>query len=387
MARDDWQIKAREWEDKSKYNSFNSFKGLTWLHSNYIPIAKWLKGEGELPPPIELSLDPGHLCNFGCGHCNAQRYLKINVKEIKKDMKLMPKKHLENLIDFTSDWGVRGVCIGGGGEPLMNKNVWKLPSYISNKGMQSSFATHGGLIDELIAEEMMYCRWVGVSVDSGTKETFERVHKSNDFEKVINNLKLLVSKKEKTKSNIDIAYKFLIRPDNWGDLYSAARLAKDIGARDFHARPVGLERKDFKQAMKVNYKIEEIHEQFHKCHELEKGDDFRVFTIMHKYNTEFKVHHTFKNCVSSSLMLQACADGNAYVCADHRIEERFRLTSHYPNPENIRKYWGSDNHRKLLQSINVDQECARCTYGEFARQIEEMAIGKNGKDPMCLDFP
>ena len=209
--RDDWQEKRKEWRKENKYNSFNSMKGLTWFDSHYIPIAKWLKGEGELPPPIELSLDPSHLCNFGCGHCNAQRYLKINVKEIRKDMRVMKKKHLENLIDFTSDWGVRGVCIGGGGEPLMNKGVWTLPSYISNKGMQSSFATHGGLIDDLIAEEMMYCRWVGVSVDSGTKETFKKVHKSNGFDKVINNLKLLVSKKEKTKSNIDIAYKFLIR--------------------------------------------------------------------------------------------------------------------------------------------------------------------------------
>jgi len=63
------------------------------------------------------------------------------------------------------------------------------------------------------------------------------------------------------------------------------------------------------------------------------------------------------------------------------------LTSHYPNPENIKEYWGSDKHRKLLQSIKVNNECGRCTYGEFARQIEELAIGTNEKDPMCLDFP
>ncbi|HTY43791.1 MAG TPA: SPASM domain-containing protein, partial [Patescibacteria group bacterium] len=152
-------------------------------------------------------------------------------------------------------------------------------------------------------------------------------------------------------------------------------------------RPVDLERKDFNQAMELNYNIEEIQRLFQKCHELEEGENFRVFTIMHKYSPDFRVIHTFKNCVSSPLMLQACSDGNVYVCADHRIEERFKLGSHFPNPEEILNVWGSDKHRELLKSIRVNEECGRCTYGEYARQIEELAVGRNEEDPMCCDFP
>ena len=387
--RDDWKEKRKEWSDESKYNSFNSYKGLTYLESYYVPISRWWKGEtNELPPPIELSLDPAHLCNFRCGHCNAQRYLIIHPEQVPEDKKIMTKNHLRNLIDFCSDWGVRGVCIGGGGEPLMNKNVWDLPSYISkNTKMKSSFATNGSLINEKIANEMVNCRWVGVSVDSATPETFEKIHGVNVFKKVIDNLELLVETKEKTKSDIDISYKFLIRPDNWHEIYDACKLAKEIGIRDFHARPADLERKDFEQAMKLNYNIEEIHKLFQKCHELEEKDDFRIFTVMHKYNPEFRVIHSFENCVSSSLMLQACSDGNSYVCADHRIEPRFNLCSHYPNPQEIINFWGSDEHKNLLKSINVDKECGRCTYGGYARQIEELAMGRKGEDPMCLDFP
>lgn len=385
--RDDWKEKRKEWADKSKYNSFNSYKGLTWMNSHYIPISNWLKGKGDLPPPIELSLDPTHLCNFKCSHCNAQRYLSINPNEVAKNMKKMSKKHLENLIDFTSDWGVRAVCIGGGGEPLMNKHIWNLPSYINKKGMKSSFATNGSLIDDALAGEMMYCRWVGVSVDSGNRKTFEQVHGVDKFNRVINNLDLLVKTKENTGSKIDISYKFLINPKNWKDLEEACKLAKDIGVRDFHARPADLERKDFESAMRLNYEMEKIQELFYKCHELGDGENFRVFTIMHKYDPEFRVMHSFENCVSSPLMLQACSDGNVYVCADHRIENRFKLGGHFPNPEEIKKYWGSNKHRKLLKSINVDKECGRCTYGEFARQIEELAIGKKNIDPMCVDFP
>jgi MoaA/NifB/PqqE/SkfB family radical SAM enzyme len=379
---------GKEWSDKSKYNSFNSYKGLTWFTTHYEPIARWFRGESDfLPPPIELSLDPGHLCNFRCGHCNAQRYLAINPDEVPTDRKIMTAEHLRGLLDFMAEWGVRGVCMGGGGEPLMNRNVWTMPSYIASKGMKSSYATNGSLINEQIAEEMMHCRWVGVSVDSGTRETFERVHRVDQFDKVIDNLRLLVRTKEKTGSKIDLAYKYLIRPDNWEDIVKACRLAKEIGVRDFHARPVDLQRKDFKQAMDLNYNIEAIQDLFAECHGMEQGDDFRVFTVMHKYNPDFKIMHPFKNCVSSSLMLQACANGSVYVCADHRLEDRFKLCDHFPNPGEIRKYWGSPKHRALLKSVNVDKECGRCTYGEFARQIEELAIGVNEDDPMCVDFP
>ncbi len=386
--RDDWKDKKSEWSDKSKYNSFNSYKGLIWYDSHYKPIAKWFKGETkDLPAPIELSLDPTHLCNFECGHCNAKRYLILNPDEVPSDKRKMTKEHLRDIIDFCADWGVRGVCIGGGGEPLMNKNVWDLPSYIASKGMKSSFATNGSLINDYIANEMMNCRWVGVSLDSATKETFEKVHGINCFEKVVKNLNDLVETKNKTGSKIDIAYKFLIRPDNWHEVYDACKLAKKIGVRDFHARPADLERKDFVQAMELNYNLEEIQKLFFECHKLEEKDDFRVFTIMHKYNPDFTVKHSFKKCCSSPLMLQACADGNVYVCADHRIEKRFKLGSHYPNPKEILNFWGSEKHKGLLESINVDKECGRCTYGEYARQIEELTLESREEDPMCVDFP
>jgi len=150
---------------------------------------------------------------------------------------------------------------------------------------------------------------------------------------------------------------------------------------------VDLERKDFEAAMELNYDFDEIHNLFNRCHELE-DESFRVFTVMHKYNPQFKVTHTFKNCVSSSLMLQACADGNVYVCADHRLEPRFKLCSHHPEPKSIKDFWGGDSHREILRSINIHGECTRCTYGEYARQIEELAVEDIGEDdPMCVDFP
>ena len=228
----------------------------------------------------------------------------------------------------------------------------------------------------------MNCRWVGVSVDAGTRETFEKVHGVDCFDKVIENLRLLTKIKNETGSKIDIAYKFLINPINWKDLYEACKLAKEIGIRDFHARPVDLERKDFQAAMNLNYDMEAIHELFQKCHDLEEGDEFRVFTVMHKYSPDFRVIHTFRNCSSSPLMIQCCADGNVYVCADHRLEPRFKLCSHHPEPIEILNFWGGDRHREILKSIKVSDECARCfvpgtkvTTSDGVKKIESIKKG------------
>ena len=373
--------KRLEWAGENKYNSFNSYKGLAYINE-YRAIGRWVKGEGKLLSPIECSLDPVHLCDFLCGHCNAQRYLARDKSQSSIKNRLMAKRHMFNLIDFLSDWGVKGICVGGGGEPLMNPAVWGLPARIAKKGMESSFATNGCLIDKKMAREMMLCRWVGVSVDAGDRKTFRLVHGVDRFEKVIDNLRLLVKRKKESGSGVDIAYKVLVRPDNIDSILPACRLAKEIGVRDFHVRPVDLERKDFKAAIKLNYNIAKILDIFQSCHRLE-DEDFRVFTVVHKYGNNFKVRHNFKKCLASPLMIQCCADGNVYVCADHRIEKRFVLGAHYPKPLAILKFWGSAMHRRLIESIRPDKECGRCTYGEYSRQIEEAVI----KDGMCLNFP
>ena len=354
---------------------------------NKIKILKILKIKGIFEK-VDLETETHNYFMKGVlvHNCNAQRYLVHHPEQVPRDKKVMTKEHLERLIDFCADWGIQGVCLGGGGESLMNKNIWELTPYIASKGMEPSFATNGSLINKQMAEEMMLCRWVGVSVDAGTRETFQRVHQVDLFDRVIQNLRMLVTQRERTKSNCDISYKFLISPLNAHEIEQACKLAKEIGVRDFHVRPADLERLDYKSQLKPEYDVSSIQEQFARCHEME-DERFRVFTVMHKYDPNFRVTHKFRSCIGSPLMLQACADGGIYVCADHRIEPRFRIGSHYPNPEEIKRFWGSPQHRELLQGINVDKECRRCTYGSFAQQIEELCLGTKGEDPMCLSFP
>ncbi|KKM91144.1 hypothetical protein LCGC14_1231510 [marine sediment metagenome] len=361
----------KEWSEKNKYNSFSSFKGLTY-YEHYKKIMAWLDG-GKLPAPIECSLDPITVCNHRCYYCNSQRYLKD--EPLKGQLSY---NDMYNLVDYLAKWGVRGICFGGGGESTLNFETQPIMGVCKQKGMEVALVTNGSMLyNSFLREELMDCRWVGISVDASNKDEHIKIHGVDMFDQVVEGIRELVLLKKQSHGKVDIAIKFLVLPENVNSIYKACLLAKSIGVDDFHVRPVDLQRKDYKMAQRLNLDMEEIREEFAKCH-TEETDDFRVYTVVHKYDEAFHVKHDFNKCLASPLVLQVCTDGECYVCVDHRREERFKL-----GPMDDLSWWGGDKHRELVQSIDPKTECSRCTWGIYNEQITEVVQSDN----MCLSFP
>ena len=301
-----------EWNEKHKYNSFNSYKGLCY-YERYKAIDRWLNGKGNLPAPVEVSIDPIAQCNLNCYYCNSQRYLRdepITSKPMKRYL-------LKESIRQWAHWGIEGFCFGGGGESLLNKDIWTLPSYIAGLGKESSVVTNGTIMNDTLTKELCYCRWVGFSVDAAIRETYAKVHgvDGDMLFKVLDNIKDLIARKEKeTWSKVDIAFKFLVLPENKEEIIQACSIAKSLGVNDFHVRPADLERKDYrsKRAQYSLTELEAIQKQYAECQKM-TTDSFRVFMVTHKFDPDLHVEHKFQHCYASPLVLQACTDGNAYV--------------------------------------------------------------------------
>src|SRR3990167_5470112 len=355
-----------EWQTQHRYNSFNSYKGLCY-YEKYKAIDKWLNGRGDLPPPIEVSIDPIAQCNLNCYYCNSQRYLKDEPITSKP----MKRQALRDNIQEWARWGIDGFCFGGGGESLLNRDIWTLPSWIAALGKQSSVVTNGTIMNDTLAGELCYCRWVGFSVDAATSDTYFKIHQvsGDTLFKVLDNIKFLIARRGKEGwPRLDIAYKFLVLPENKHEITQACSIAKSLGVNDFHVRPADLERKDYrgKKAQYTEAELTDIQEQYEECQKM-TTDTFRVFTVSHKFDSQRHAKHEFQHCYASPLVLQACTDGNACACVDHRIEPRFCLG----RTDKVKEWWGKDAHRKLVQDIKPNEECARCTWGPYNRQIEE----------------
>lgn len=114
----------------------------------------------------------------------------------------------------------------------------------------------------------------------------------------------------------------------------------------------------------------------------EETEDFRVYTVTHKFSPDFHVKHDFTKCLATPLVIPILQDGNAYLCVDRKMERPYKLGSCYPDPESILSWWGSDYHRDIVKSVDTGL-CSRCTWSEYNRQIEEVVL----QDGMCLSFP
>ena len=369
-----------EWAEKSKYNSFNSYKGLTY-YNNYNNISQWLSSETDkLGPPVECNLDPIAECNLNCYFCITQRYLRTHREEV-GEMRRLPPEYMCRLTGFLANWGVRGLCISGGGEPSLHKDISTIIHLAVDDGMDAAFVTNATLIDDWLADALMRCRWVALSVDSSDFQTYRGVKGVNLFDQVVVNISRLAQLKVKTNSQVDLCFKFLVLPENTDSIFRACKLAKELGVQDFHARPVDFEREDIKGHKQLIINPDIVEEQFVKCHELETKD-FHVYTVTHKFDSHFHVKHDFKQCLATPLVIPILQDGNAYLCVDKKMEEKFKLGSCYPDPEQILTWWGSEYHRQMIKSVNINQ-CSRCTWSQYNRQIEEVVQN----DGMCLSFP
>ena len=363
----------REWSKRNEFNSFNSWKGLLY--------ADWYRAviKGEFLPPVEASLDPIHQCNLLCEHCNAHRYLvDHSLKE-----RRMPDDHLINLVQFLGKWGVKAICFGGGGEPTLHTKLAEAIQLTTLMGVEASIATNGTLFNDHLIDALRLCRWVGISIDAATPETYMIGRNKDLFAVAVKNMTLLINEIRKSASICDVAYKFLIFDYNQQEIYEACKLAKEIGARDFHVRPADFSHQGMGVKRKpTHYNIDLILEQFAQCHLLE-DEHFRVFTVMHKFDDQLKPRKDFSQCYAAPLCIQLCADGKIYFCPDTRHKEEFLLGSHYPDPEKILEMWGNARHKELVFGNSPGVCQTRCTFAPYNRQCENLFTGN---DPMCWRF-
>jgi len=268
----------------------------------------------------------------------------------------------------------------------MHTGLTKALYLTKENGMESSIATNGTLFtDELIESMALNCRWVGISVDSASPETYKVGRKVNLFETAIKNILKLCEKVKEVGSNCDVSYKFLIFDYNQNEIFEACKIAKTLGVKDFHVRPADWSHQGMGEHKKTSnpYDINKIYEQFEKCHEIE-DDNFRVFTVVHKFNTDFTPNRNFDQCYAAPCCIQICADGNVYYCPDTRHKELYKLGEHFPNPENILSFWGGKKHYDLVFNSGKCNCGSRCTFNPYNRQVQELFI-KN-TDPFCKNF-
>jgi len=358
-----------EWTDK--FNPFNSDK-------LFAQIYKWkeIKRGEPIPPPTTVSIDPANVCDLACVFCNASYILN-------KNKSMLSKETLEEIAEGLSGWGVESVCVGGGGESLLNPNTGSFIEESVRKGIDVGVVTNGTQIHKNL-EALSKCNWVGISVDAGKRETYKKIKGADKFDKVISNIYKLngYSLLHNTNLNnqIGTGIKFLVTPENVSEIYRGSKIAKNSGCSNIHIRPVApaFDRLDDSSLTFNDEQVRIFNKEVGKARKLE-DDNFRVFGVTHKFGEKFEVVHPFKKCYTplmTYVIMPPSGKGNFDVgfCCDRRGDDSLTLKG-LNSIKELKDFWGSEEHWRMVDNIKLS-ECPRCTYSPH-NQIYENAILKN----------
>jgi len=122
----------------------------------------------RLIAPFMIVWDFTEQCNLKCRHCYANATPHPAPDELSLEGKL-------NVVDQLDEAGVAAISFSGG-EPLINKDFWKVAEYAASKGFYISVATNGTLISEKAAKRLkeVGVRYVEVSLDGPNAEIHDR---------------------------------------------------------------------------------------------------------------------------------------------------------------------------------------------------------------------
>lgn len=172
--------------------------------------------------PREILIEPTNICNLRCPLCSN--------KSMKRLKGLMSFEQFKQIID-TIDLPLQRITIGMTGEPLVNKDVFKMINYASSKGINCSLPTNGLLINNFSMDEILnsgLCQ-MNIAFDGATKQVYEQYRVGGKFEIVLENIKQLCHEKRKRGLKYPLIYiQFLVTKQNQHEIEMMKELAKEI---------------------------------------------------------------------------------------------------------------------------------------------------------------
>jgi len=135
----------------------------------------------NLPEVYQIELT--NSCNLSCDFC-ARKTMKRPVGYLKLDL---IRRMIKNR-DFDNSYYVE---LQMAGEPLLHPELGKVVAMLKDINLVVGLSTNGILIDKKI-DELAKVDYITVSVDSVDKETYERLRKGAKYERLHENIKLLL---------------------------------------------------------------------------------------------------------------------------------------------------------------------------------------------------
>ncbi len=329
---------------------------------------------GKNTDPINLEIDPSNACNHSCPFCISGH---IHLSKFKGteffNRQMMHKDVLMNLVKDLSKTEVKSVSWTGGGEPTMNPHLKSAIKYLKeNSNIDMGMFSNGSMFERFDLFETIVdsLSWIRISMDAGKAKSYDDLRvtsKGNNFEVVLNNIKKLIKIKKERNSKITIGVGFVVSQDNFEEVLDFANLFRDIDVDYCQYKPeiIQIERNashDKKEQISPKFWANKVLNLLDQASKI-LGNKFQCnsYKVQDLIIDKKKTYgREYKQCIGSQLQPCIGADGEVYVCTNHRGHKDRSYGSLYK--KSFSEIWADVNKRGcVMKQIENKEKFSMCS--------------------------
>lgn len=319
-------------------------------------VSQWINAKDDIEKlktiyPVYVEISPVGACNHRCTFC-AVDY--IGYQNVRWETELL-KTRLSEMAKL----GIRSVMFAGEGEPLLHKNLDEIIEHCSDVGIDSSITTNFVMLNEKnVYKIFKNASWVKISINAGTRESYSLIHrtKPEDFDKVIENMKLAVKTKKENNFTCTLGAQMLLLPENKDEAITLAKVCKEIGLDYVVIKPYSqhlfsqtktYENIDYKPMLELEHEFEALNDE--------------NFNVVFRSNTMKKLDsgHSYKKCYSTPYFwAHMMADGALYGCSAYLSQEKFCYGNLKENT--FQEIWESEKRLKSIAYVKEELDISHC---------------------------
>jgi len=356
------------------------------------------EANGTTPPampelaPFSVNLDLTTACNYRCDHCIDWDILNSPIK--------YRHEQLEQSLANMAERGLESVILIGGGEPTIYPGFSKIVHLLKNLGLQVAIVSNGSRNDVIhgIVDRLEEGDWVRLSLDSGSNETFEAMHrpvKALTLDDICSWVPHL--RRKNPKPLIGFSYIIVWEGaereadvpihENIDEIVMATRRARDYGFNYISLKPFLTRRPDGSEVMDPDAARQELDQIVARIRaavdeaKTYETDDFKVVESINLRVLEQGTWHEYtkqpKTCHMQALR-QVLSPLGLYNCPAHRGVDKAKLgdgtawsgTDGVATAENAAT-------AELLRRFDASVECSEvtCLYHGVNWWLEEAILG------------
>lgn len=130
--------------------------------------------------PSIIDIEPTTRCNLKCGMCQTTYWDRTSDD--------LSYEHFKLIVDqFPS---LKDIKLQGMGEPLLNKDFFRMVKYAGSKGIKTRTISNGTLIDDRLASRIISSELtqIHISLDGASSQTYENIRKGASFDATVANI-------------------------------------------------------------------------------------------------------------------------------------------------------------------------------------------------------